>query len=157
MLADHVLALLDVGQNPTALTLKPDGGEVFVSNSASDSISEISTQTNEVGNTYAIGNHPTHGLVTADNSALYISNSGADSLSLYSIDDGKFLSSLHTGNAPGALAFSADGHLLLAADAKSGDVALIRTVSKLGPTLFTILPAGGTPTAIVTKATQLKP
>ncbi len=157
LLVDHPLALLDVGQNPTSLTLKPDGGEIFVSNSASDSISEISTQTNEVGNTQPIGNHPTHGIVSADNTALYISDSGAGSLSLYSVDDGKFLSSLRTGDSPGALAFSADQHLLLAADQKSGDVALIRTTGKLGPSLFTILPAGGNPTAIAIKATPPKP
>jgi hypothetical protein len=29
---------------------------------------------------------------------------------------------------------------------------VIRTVSKLGPALFTILPAGGSPVAIVVKA-----
>jgi YVTN family beta-propeller protein len=155
--SDHPLAMLDVGQNPTNLTLKPDGGEVFASNSTSDTISEISTQTNEVGSTYPIGNRPTHGVISADNGFLYVSNSGADSLSLYSIDDGRLVSTLHTGTAPDALAFSADEHLLLAADSKSGDVAVIRTASKVGPALFTILPAGGSPTAIAVKAMQSKP
>jgi YVTN family beta-propeller protein len=149
---DRVLALLDVGQNPTNLTLKPDGGEVFVSNRDSDSISEIATQTDEVGSTYAIGNRPAHGVVSGDNGALWVSNLGGEAISLYSIDDGKFLSSLRTGVSPDALAFSADEHLLLAADTRSGDVAVIRTTGRLGPTLFTILPAGGSPAAIVVKA-----
>jgi len=156
LLADHVLALLGVGQNPTNLTLKPDGGEVFVSNRDSDSISEIATQTNEVGSTYAIGNRPAHGVVSADNSALYVSNLGAESIALYSIDDGKFLASIRAGLAPDALAFSADEHLLLAADTRSGDIAIIRTTGKLAG-LFTILPAGGSPSAIVTKAMPPKP
>lgn len=156
-LTDHALVLLDVGLRPTHLTLKPDGGEIFVSNSAANSVSEISTQTNEVGNTFPIGDVPAHGIVSSDNSALWISNSGADSISLYSIDDGKVISSIRTGSAPDALAFSADQHLLLAADRKSGDVALIRTNSKLGPGLFTLLPAGTTPSAIAIKATALKP
>ncbi len=157
VLADHSLALLDVGQRPSNLTLKPDGGEIFVSNTLANSISEISTQTNEVGNTFPIGDAPAHGVVSADNSALWISNSGADSISLYSIDDGKLISSIRTGNAPDALAFSDDQHLLLAADRKSGDVALIRTNSKPGPGLFTLLPAGAAPSAIAIKATTLKP
>ena len=156
LLKDSVLALLDVGQTPVHLAMKPDGGEIFVSNFASDSISEISTYTNEVGGTYPIGNRPVHGLVTADNAALWVSNFGADSLSLYSIDDGKLVSSLRTGSAPDSLAFSADEHLLLAADAHSGDVAVIRTHSKLGPNLFTILPAGPSPNAIVVKAITAK-
>ncbi len=154
--SDHLLALLDVGQNPTNLTLKPDGGELFVSNRDSDSVSEIATQTNEVGSTYAIGNHPAHGVVTGDNSALWVSNVGAESISLYSIADGKFLSSIRTGIAPDALAFADNEQLLLAADTRSGDVAVIRTTSKLGPALFTMLPAGGTPVDIVVKSMAAK-
>ncbi len=156
LLNDSVLALLDVGETPVHLAMKPDGGEVFSSNFASGSISEISTYTNEVGGTYPIGNKPVHGVVTADNSALWVSNFGADSLSLYSIDDGKLVSSLRTGSAPDFLAFSADEHLLLVADAHSGDVAVIRTLGKLGPNLFTILPAGASPNAIVVKAITTK-
>ena len=157
LLTDHALTLLDVGPDPVFLSLKPDGGEIFVSNSAAGSVSEISTQNNEVGNTFPIGELPTHGIVSADNSALWVSNSGGNSISLYSIDDGKLVSSIHTGNAPDALAFSADQHLLLAADRKSGDVALIRTSSRLGPGLFTLLPAGPNPSAIAIKANTVKP
>lgn len=152
LLADHLVALLDVGRNPSYLTMKPDGGEVFVSNATSDSISEISTQTNEVGSTYPIGNHPAQGVVSGDNSALWIANTGADSLSLYSIEDGKPVSSFHTGTAPGAMAFSADEHLLLVADKGSGDVAVIHTNSRLGPAFFTMLPAGPGASAIVVQA-----
>lgn len=155
--SDHLLALMDVGENPTNLTMKPDGGEVFSSNQDSGSISEILTQTSEVGSTYAIGNRPTHGLVSADNSALWVSNIGGEAISLYSIADGKFLSSIRTGMAPDALAFSDPDQMLLVADTRSGDVAVIRTASKLGPALFTILPAGGSPVAIVVKAMTDKP
>jgi YVTN family beta-propeller protein len=154
LIKDHLVDLLDTGHGPTHLTMKPDGGEIFVSNSASDSVSEIATATNEVGSTYPIGNSPTQGLVSADNSALWIADSGADSLSLYSISDGKLVSSVRTGMSPVALAFSADEHLLLAADKTSGDVAVIRTTSRLGPALFTLLPSGSAPVAIVVKAMQ---
>jgi YVTN family beta-propeller protein len=155
--SDHLLALLDVGVNPVHLAMKPDTGEVFSSNFGSDSISEISTYTNEVSGTYTIGNKPVRGIVAGDNSSLYVSNFGADSISLWSIDDGRLISSIHTGSAPDALAFSADQHLLLAADSHSGDVAVIRTQGNPGATLFTILPAGGSPNAIVVKALGAKP
>jgi YVTN family beta-propeller protein len=154
---DHVLTLLDVGLTPVHLAMKPDGGEIFVSNFGSNSISEIDTWNNQVGGTYTIGNKPVHGIVSADNSTLWISNFGADSISLYSIDDGKLVNSIHTGSAPDALAFSADEHLLLATDAHSGDVAVIRTQGKLGATLFTILPAGSSPNAIAVKVIKAKP
>jgi YVTN family beta-propeller protein len=153
---DHLLALLDVGETPVHLAMKPDGGELFVSNFGSGSISEIATYNNEVGGTYPIGNQPVHGIVSSDNSTLFVSNFGGDTLSLYSIDDGKFISSLRTGSAPDVLAFSADEHLLLAADARSGDVSVIRTQGKLGPSLFTIMPAGASPNDIVVKALPAK-
>jgi len=155
-MTDHLLTLLDVGNTPVNLAMKPDGGEIFVSSFGSDSISEIATWTNEVGWTQAIGNKPSHGIVSRDNSSLWVSNFGADSLSLYSIDDGRVSNNVHVGSAPDALAFSADEHLLLAADAHSGDVSIVRTQDKTGPTLFTILPAGSSPNAIVIKAFRLK-
>lgn len=157
LLTDHVLTLLDVGNTPVNLAMKPDGGEIFVSNFDSDSISEIDTWNNQVGWTQPIGNKPSHGIVSRDNSTLWVSNFGADSLSLYSIDDGRVANSVHTGSGPDAVAFSADEHLLLAADSHSGDVSVIRTQDKSGPTLFTILPAGISPNAIVTKAFRVKP
>jgi DNA-binding beta-propeller fold protein YncE len=151
-LTDHLLTMLDVGLTPVHLAMKPDGGEIFVSNFGDDSISEISTWTNEVGGTYTIGSKPTHGIVSHDNSTLWVANFGSDLISIYSIDDGRLVTTVHTGSAPDALAFSADEHVLLAADAHSGDVAVIRTQGRLGAALFTMLPAGGSPNAIAIKS-----
>lgn len=156
LLTDHLLAMLDVGDTPVHLALKPDGGEIFVSNFGSDSISEISTWTNEVGGTYTIGSKPVHGIVSRDNITLWVANFGAGMISLYSIDDGKVVSSIRAGSAPDALAFSSDEHLLLAADSRSGDVAVIRTQGRLGAALFTVLPAGTKPNDIVVKSFLLK-
>ena len=157
LLNDRMLTLLEVGETPVQLALKPDSGEIFCSNFDSDSFSEIETQTNEVGGTYTIGSKPAFGIVGADGGTLWVSNFGADSINLWSIDDGQLAGSVRTGHAPDALAFSADQHLLLAADARSGDVSIIRTEGKNGAALFTILPAGGSPNAIVVKAMQAKP
>ncbi|WP_263381503.1 YncE family protein [Granulicella arctica] len=156
LLTDRFLTLLDVGTTPVHLALKPDGGEIFVSNFGSDSISEIATGTNEVGGTTMIGTKPNGGIVSADNGTLWVTNFGSDSISLYSIDDGRVEASIHTGSAPDVLAFSADEHLLLATDAHSGDVSVIRTQGKQGAALFTIMPAGGSPNGIVVKAMQGK-
>jgi YVTN family beta-propeller protein len=158
LMNDRMLTLLDVGRTPVHLAMKPDGGEIFVSNHDSDSISEISTGTNEVGGTYPIGNRPVRGIVSGDNGRLWVANFGADSMTMYSIDDGRVMWSVRIGSAPDALAFSKDEHLLLAADAHSGDVAVVRTESNDGrPALFTILPAGVSPNAIAVKAIEKKP
>jgi YVTN family beta-propeller protein len=149
---DQMLALLDVGKTPTHIALKPDGGEVFTTNFDSDSISEISTWTNEVLGTYLIGAKPSRAIISSDNSTMAVTNFGADSVSLYSIDDGRIVASAHTGSRPDALAFSTDEHLLLAVDAGSSDVAVIRMQSKDGPSLVTMLPAGDRPNDLVVKS-----
>jgi YVTN family beta-propeller protein len=146
---DRLETLMDVGHAPVDLALKPDGGEIFVSNSLSDSVSEIYNTTDEVGDTYMIGNNPVRGIVSRDNSLLYVANLHSQELTVYSIDDGKRIGSVSVGDSPSAMAFSAAGHLLFVADQRSGDVAVVRTSTQ---SLFTLLPAGRNPNAIVDKA-----
>jgi YVTN family beta-propeller protein len=158
---DRLLTLLDVGHTPVDLALKPDGGELFVSNFDSDTISEISTSTNEVGGAYTIGAHPSRGIVSADNSTLWVSNFNADTIGVYSVDEGKRINTVHVGGGPDALAFSNAGHLLFAVNALSGDVSVVRTLSYTSKgvpvvgTLFTMLPAGKQPNAIAVKSFRL--
>jgi YVTN family beta-propeller protein len=156
--SDHLLDLLDVGQSPVNLAMKPDGGEIFVSNFDSNTISEIATGTNEVGGASLIGDHPARGIVSADNSTLWVSNFTANTVGVYSIDDGQRINAIQVGDGPDALAFSSAGNLVLVANARSGDVAVIRTTSyspqgtrKIGA-LFTMLPAAKHPNAIAVKA-----
>jgi len=146
---DRLETLMEVGHGPVDLALKPDGGEIFVSNSLSDSVSEIYNTTDEVGDTYMIGNEPVRGLVSRDNSLLYVANELSEEVTVYSIDDGKRVGAIHVGDGPAALAFSAAGHLLFVVDHRSGDVAVVRTATQ---SLFTMLPAGRDPNAIVDKA-----
>ena len=92
------------------LAMKPDGGEIFVSNSLSDSVSEIYNTTDEVADTYMIGADPVRGLVSQDNSLLYVANQRSQEVTVYSIVDGRRVApSLHVGDGPAAMAFSAAG------------------------------------------------
>lgn len=160
--ADHLLDLLDVGDRPVHLALKPDGGEIFVTNFGSETVSEIATGTDEVGGAYVLGEHPLGGVVSADNSTLWVSNFDADTVAAYSIDDGQLIHTTSVGDGPGPLALTSDGFLLLAVDGRSGDVSVVRTISytpKGEPvmgSLFTVFPAGKHPNAIAVKAFRLK-
>ena len=153
---DHLLSLLDVGKAPTHIAVKPDGGEIFSTNFGGNSVSEISSWTNEVEGTYPVVMQPARAAVSRDDTSLWITDFGADSATLYSIDDGRVVGSVRTGSPPAALAFSADEHLLLVADSGSADVAVIRTNGPAGPTLFTMLPAGPQPNDIVVKAFSVR-
>ncbi|MGA3162286.1 MAG: YncE family protein [Terracidiphilus sp.] len=149
---DRLEALLDVGQAPMQLALKPDGGEVFALNSLSDSISEIITGTDDVNSVTLIGDTPVRGLVSADNSLLYVANFRSQYVTVYAIDEGQRVASIHAGDGSSALAFSSSGLLLFVVDSRSGDVAVVRTASR---SLFTLIPAGRAPNAIAVKAFQL--
>jgi YVTN family beta-propeller protein len=149
---DRLEALLDVGRAPVQLALKPDGGELFVSNSLGDSISEVVTTTDDVGGAYLIGDDPVRGLVSADNSMLYVANFNSQYVTPYAIDDGTRLRSIRVGDGPSALAFSSAGHLLFVVDNRSADIAVVRTASL---SLFAVLPTGRAPNAIAVKAYKL--
>jgi YVTN family beta-propeller protein len=156
---DRLETLLDVGRDPVNLALKPDGGEIFVSNSLSDSISEMVTNSNDVLDATTIGDGPAFGLVSPDNSLLYVGNYRSQYVAIYSILDGRRAASVRVGDGPSALALSAAGNLLFAVDSRSGDVAVIRTAA-FSPTsdysLSTLIPAGLDPNAIVDKAFKVR-
>ena len=107
-----------------------------------------------------MGDNPVRGLVSADNSLLYVGNLRSQKVTVYSIDDGKRAGSIQVGDGPSAMAFSAAGHLLFVVDARSGDVAVVRTANCGKPlarpasscSLFTMLPAGRNPNSITVKA-----
>lgn len=159
---DRLLDFLDMGPQPIHLALKPDGGEIFVSDFGSDTISEISTNNNEVGWSYMIGSHPWGGAVSADNSILWVSNYADNTIAAYSIDDGQRINTIQVGDGPGPLALSSDGFLLLAVDTLSGDVAVLRTLSytprgqPVTGSLFTMLAAGRNPNAIAVKGFRVR-
>jgi YVTN family beta-propeller protein len=152
---DRLETFLDVGRAPVQLALKPDGGEIFVSNSASDSISEIYTSTDEVGGATMIGQYPVRALVSSDNTLVYVANLQSQYVTVYAIEDGRVSDPqhpLHVGDGPSALAFSSSGLLLFVVDARSADVAVVRTASR---SLFTMLPTGRAPNAITIKSFKL--
>ena len=151
---DRLEALMDVGRAPVQLALKPDGGELFVSNSLSDTISEVVTTSDDVGGAYSIGDDPVSGIVSADNSLLYVANLRSQWVTAYDIGDGRRLNpGIHVGDGPSAMAFSTAGHLLFVVDSRSGDVAAVRTSTR---SLFTMLPAGRGPNAIAVKSFKVQ-
>jgi len=150
---DRLEAFMDVGRAPVQLALKPDGGEIFVSNSLSDSISEVITTRDDVLGAYMIGDDPVRGVVSSDNSLLFVANFRSQYVTAYSIEDGRrLIPSIHVGDGPSALAFSGSGNLLFVVDARSGDVSVVRTASR---SLFNMLPTGRNPNAIAVKAFKL--
>ena len=155
---DKLLALLDVGQSPVSLALKPDGGELAAFNFEAGTISVIETTGNEVAGSYLIGDKPTRGVISLDNSRLYVSNFGSNNIAVYDIDLGKVIAYLPVGTHPDGLALSQNQNYLLVLDSGSGDLAVIQKrqpKKKFEPSeysLLTIIPVGMQPNQIVVKS-----
>jgi len=158
--ADKLLTLLDVGKTPIHLVAKPDGGEVFVCNYDGSSVSALTTNSNEVSNTFPIGDRPARALVAPDNSLLYVANFGSDSVAVYNIDTGRWISSVTVGNHPEGLVFSPNQLHLLVVNTGSGDMTVLSLIGenskgrprREAPSLETMIPLGKDPRAIVVKA-----
>jgi YVTN family beta-propeller protein len=152
--ADALLAILNVGKVPVHLALKPDGGEMFVSNFEGNTISEIASSSNEVGGSYLIGSNPSRGLAAPDNATLYVTNFGSDTLAIYNFTVNKLIATVHVGSRPDSLALSSGDKYLFVADTGSGDIAVIRTEpNKDGKwTMTTVIPVQRHPNALAVKA-----
>jgi YVTN family beta-propeller protein len=154
---DRLAAFMDVGLAPVQLALKPDGGELFVSNSGSNTISEVVTNADDVGGAYLMGDGPIRGLVSRDNAILYEANFRSQYVTIYSTEDGRRINSVHVGDGPSAMAFSSAGNLLFVVDTRSSDVAVIRTRTAAKELFaFTMLPTGRGPNAIAVKSFSVK-
>ena len=101
-----VESLLKVGGTPVDLAMKPDGGEVFVSNYEAQTISVVSPYTDEIDESFLAGDHPVRSLVSGDNSTLYVSNFASNSVAVFDASTRKLITTVEVGSNPGALALS---------------------------------------------------
>lgn len=138
--APGLLTYLRLGADPRQMALKPDGGELYISN-AGGSVSVINTSTNEVSGTIPAGLGAGALAVAADGSALYVANEAAGTVSVVSLADRSLLALVRVGQHPSALALDRAG-LLFVSDTGSDDIAVIRTQDPRNPdTLITLLPS----------------
>lgn len=136
-----LLAYLPLGQQPQQMVLKPDGGELYISN-AGGSVSVINTSANEVSATIPAGLGAGAMAIGAGGVNLYVANAAAGTVTVISTAGRTVQAVIHVGQDPRALALGPDGLLLFAADAGSDDVAAIRAQDPNNPnSLITLLPS----------------
>jgi YVTN family beta-propeller protein len=154
----QVEALLKVGGTPVDLAMKPDGGEVFVSNYEAQTISVVGPYTDEVSDSFLAGDHPVRSLVSGDNSTLYVSNFASNDIAVFDAITRKLITTVQVGSNPDALALTPAETMLLVADSGSGDVAVLlldkrvdKKVQAPPPRLFLMIPTGARPSQIAVK------
>lgn len=117
-----VIANIEVGLHPSALLLSPDGTRLYVTNANSDSVSVISTSTDQVEQTIDVrlfagaplGSAPNALAISPDGRTLYVANGANNAVAVVEMADWKtsVKGFIPTGWFPAALGLSADGQRL---------------------------------------------
>jgi len=117
-----VVASIEVGLHPSALLLSSNGSRLYVTNANSDSVSVISTSTDQVEQTIDVrlfvgaplGSAPNALAISPDGQTLYVANGANNAVAVATLADGKtsVTGFIPTGWFPAALGLSADGQRL---------------------------------------------
>jgi YVTN family beta-propeller protein len=143
-----LLTYLELGVQPRRMLLKPDGGELYISN-AEGNVSIVDTTDNEVSGTLLAGAGAGAMAVAPDGSTLYVANAAAGTVSVIDLASRTQLAMVRVGERPVRLALA--GGFVFAADAGSGDLAAIRNASDPNNpnTLLTLLPSPPQPALLL--------
>jgi len=107
--SQRVVGRAEVGKRPKGIAISPDGTSLYVSDEASDAVTEIDAQTFEIRRTIRVGWRPV-GLVTdRAGTTLYVANTLGDDVSVIDLLTGREIKRLHAGRFPEYVALSRDG------------------------------------------------
>ncbi|HEY5318802.1 MAG TPA: alkaline phosphatase family protein [Solirubrobacteraceae bacterium] len=108
--------------NPYGAAATPDGTEVWVTESGTNTVSVISTATNTITATVVVGIYP-HGIaITPDGTRAYVANTGpntgpggSDTVSVIDVASQAVTATISVGEAPQVVTVSPDGSLVFVA------------------------------------------
>lgn len=149
-----VVAAVKVGEKPNGLAVTPDGSEVYVANSGSNTVSVISSPSNSVVGTIAVGTTPAFVAITPNGSTAFVSNNGDDTVSEIAIATKTVVHTFAAGKSPLGLAVTPDGTQLWVCD-DAGAVSVIDIATRAIVKTIKI-PVGQRPVQIVFSSTAHK-
>lgn len=105
--------------NPYGIAATPDGTEVWVTESGTNTVSVISTATNKITGTVVVGVYP-HGItITPDGTRAYVANTGpntgrggSETVSVIDVSSQTVTGTVTVGEAPQVVTVSPDGSLV---------------------------------------------
>jgi YVTN family beta-propeller protein len=130
---DVGVATLDSGgSKPLAPICVPDGGRLYITNSASpasDSVGVVDLVTNKLMTTVPVGKTPWGGAATPDGAKVYVANRDGNSVSVISTASHAVITTIPVGNGPWGVAINPSGTRAFVANSGSGTVSVINTAS----------------------------
>jgi len=132
---------------PCTFELKDCTGSpaVYVTNTASNTVSVIDPLTNEVTDTINVGTEPRGIAVSPDGSTVYVTNLGSNTLSIIHRDTNTVTDTIPVGDSPIGLAVAPDGKKVYVVNGLDNTVSVINATTK---TLTDTIRVGREPQAI---------
>jgi gliding motility-associated-like protein len=137
---NSLVGTINVGLEPTTMTLSPDGSKLYVVGDTS--VSVISTANNHVIKTIGSLLAPSDVALSPDGAILYICSFGGNEIDFFNSSTYKLISTVTTEQFPGKICLSADGSTLYVTNYGSNSVSVINTATG---TSITTIPVGINP------------
>lgn len=147
-----LLARLPLPFSPSRFCFNEDGGQMFVTGQAEESVAIVDTYHSQVDQTIVAGRTP-YGMAVGRN-FLFVSNPAAGDLTILDIETRRLAASVHVGGNPGEVLLTPDGQYALVVSRDGGDVAVVRLNTVLDrkvktKPLFTVFPMAAGPRSCV--------
>ncbi|HEU0203129.1 MAG TPA: CFI-box-CTERM domain-containing protein [Burkholderiaceae bacterium] len=119
-------ATIQVGARPTGIAVSPDGGSIFVSNQADNTVSHINAASDTVSATVPVAQAPTGIAISPDGTRVFVASRVGNAVSVLSSADGTAAAPpIALADSPLAVAIDAQGH---AAYVALGAAAAVREI-----------------------------
>ncbi len=121
----QIIATIDVGDGPMAVSLSRDSQRAYVTLGPQDAVGVIETASRTLVGKIPVGDNPTGLTQSADGTRLYVVNTGSRSLSIIDAANGALVTEVALPNHPFGIALQPDGRTLYVAGDYPGAVSVI--------------------------------
>jgi YVTN family beta-propeller protein len=150
-----IVTRIPVDVNPYELVFTPDGGALFVSNWASNSVSVIDTDQNRVVGTIDVGSNP-NDMKLSNDGRLFVACSNDNTVHVIDTKTRKKVEIVSTtvtpqapeGSTPDALVIDQTRRLLYIANADNNDIAVVNIADRKHSEVIGFIPTGWYPSAL---------
>lgn len=116
---------VDVGHQPSGITVDPLRNRVYVANNADDTVSIINSTSNKVISTVNVGHSPVNLVTSPSGTKLYVANYDDDTVSVINTVSRKAVATIPVGAGPYDLVVNPKGTYVYVANQEDSSVSVI--------------------------------
>ncbi|SEN98362.1 autotransporter domain-containing protein [Bradyrhizobium sp. OK095] len=126
VISRNVVAIIPVTGSSFGLALSPDGASLYVTSHAGNSVTVVSTATNQVvGSPITVGAGPYGVAVSPDGARIYVANESGGNISIVDTASKAIIGTVTVGSSPSGITVSPDGGKIYVASQSGSFVSVI--------------------------------